>query len=407
MSEITFNENNPNGPIRRAKVDSEGRLLTFNDETITSPGNSSDVILGIGGSFTGVGELNNAPDVLFSVYTDQDGDFFAEFSTDNVNWDSSIPYKFEVGKIPVPHVLVKGPRYFRIRFVNTSGIAQTYFRLNVYFGQYSKLTASGNGRLSEDFDSLPVRPSDYHYEVALGKRQGSTTWNKYGYNPDADSGTIETVWSPGGIFQRITTPTTLDISSTSANDLTSTGTGAQSIIIYGVNENFEAITEVIQMNGLTNVTTTNLYCGVNRMAVYLVGTSEENVGTISAYVSGGGGTLQAQMPLGEGSTQQAIFFVQENHTMLLDFLFINVTRISGGGAQPTITIRGWVQSLVSGAKYEVFRDVMDTGVENHLVLNPQQPFVIGEKSILYFTVDTDTNNTTVGIRFSGVEVENL
>lgn len=35
------------------------------------------------------------------------------------------------------------------------------------------------------------------------------------------------------------------------------------------------------------------------------------------------------------------------------------------------------------------------------ISTPPTPFVIGEKSILWFTAETDQNNTTVSGRFSG------
>ena len=207
---------------------------------ITSVLNSSIVPLAAGATFTGTGELNTYADVMTTIATDQNGIYYCEFSPDGTNWDSTLTFYYDTARINPPHVIVKGNRYWRARFTNTSASAQTYFRFNSFFGSFEKLTSPINGQVSENFDALVVRPTDYKYEVARSKRQGDTTWNKYGYNNDID-GTAETVWPVGGLLTRLTSASTLSIVSTSASD-TSAGTGAQSIIVYGIDANFNSVT---------------------------------------------------------------------------------------------------------------------------------------------------------------------
>ena len=102
-----------------------------------SEGNSTTELLGSGGTFTGTGELSSAPDVMASCYSDTSGTLYFDFSTDGTNWDSTFPPTgFDVtGGINEFHIGVKGPRYFRARFVNGS-TAQTEFRLGVYYGKF-------------------------------------------------------------------------------------------------------------------------------------------------------------------------------------------------------------------------------------------------------------------------------
>ena len=376
----------------------------LNTTGVISIDNSSTTLLTNGETFTGIGELNAFPDVIINIKTDQNGTFYAEFSIDGTNWDTSLSFKYNTTRINPPHILVKGKRYFRLRFTNDSGFDQTYFRCQVDYGAFNKLTAPLNGIVSENYDAIITRPSDYYSEVAMGKRQGRTLWNKFGYNNDVDNGITEAVVSYGGTFTRITTACTLSIVSSSALDLTGTGTGTRSVVIYGVDENHNSVIEVVQLNGTTPVITTNLYFGVNRIATYLAGSLGANAGVITATATIGA-TVQAEIPIGEGTTQQAIFFTQANHTALMGWLLININKIAGGSS-PTVTIRAWVLSEVSGAKYQVFKYTMDTAVENHLELTPPQAFVVGEKSILYFTATSDTNNTIVNVRFTLIEERN-
>lgn len=260
--------------------------------------------------------------------------------------------------------------------------------------------------LAQDSSATVVRPTDYHYEVALSRRQGATTWNKFGYNGDVDSAAAEVIWNVGGLFTKLTSASTLTIVSDSTDDDGApAGIGANSIVIFGIDANRQAVTEVVTMNGTTNVVTASSWLGINRAAVYLAGSSDTNVGNITITATTGGST-QAYIAAGEGTTQQAIFFTQADHTFLADWLLINCTKLAGG-ASPRVTIKGWVQSYVSNGKYEVFRYNMDTSVENSVELSPAQPFIIGEKSVFWLEATTNTNDTIVSARFSGIEVRDV
>ena len=143
---------------------------------------------------------------------------------------------------------------------NNSGSATTSFRLNTYICKETGiLNIPVDSTMAQDYDAISTRPSDFHTEVALGRRQGVTTWNKFGYNPDIDSST-EVVASFGGTFQYLTSGETIDIvSSSTADDGDPAGTGVNSIVIYGVDENWDEQTEVVTMNGTTTVTTTSQF----------------------------------------------------------------------------------------------------------------------------------------------------
>ena len=57
-------------------------------------GNSTSTPLNSGATFTGTGiDCSAYPSVMVSCKTDQNGAIYVEFSTDNVNWDSSLMRK--------------------------------------------------------------------------------------------------------------------------------------------------------------------------------------------------------------------------------------------------------------------------------------------------------------------------
>lgn len=371
----------------------------------TSLINSTISPLAAGATFTGGWEKVTAfPSVMLAVKTDQMGSAFMEFSPDGVNLDSSLTYKVSAN-IPDIHRLSVGREYYRSCFTNTSTSGQAFLRLQTIYGDQVALTAPANLNIQQDADASVVRPTDFGYELALGKWEGTTLWNKWGYNADID-GAAETIWSSGGLFSRLTSASGLTVVSSSTAD-TAAGTGVQSIVIYAIDENYLAKTIVVTLNGTTPVivpTGTLTTFGINRAAVYAAGSGGFNAGTITITATTGG-AIQATIPLGEGSSQHAFFFVQAGHKALIDWLYINMIKTSGGG-KPEIITKCWVTSLVSGARYEVFRDYIDVSVENHTHLNPAKPLlVVGEKSLLEFQSSTDTTNTAVSLRFNLTEIK--
>jgi hypothetical protein len=371
---------------------------------LTSEANSSTTTLAAGATFTGKWQSAEAfSDVIVAVNTDQNGIFYIDFSPDAVNTDSTLTKYYNTSDIEPPHRYTVTRKYFRVRFTNDSASAQTFFRLQTTLkAGSSNLNVPLDQTLSRDYDSISVRPYDYRTEVALGLRQGHMLWNKFGHNSDVDSASTEVVAEFGGSFVPLTAASTLDLVSDDAQD-DSTGTGARSVVVYGIDADHKSQIEVIALNGTTPVTSSNSYLGVNRIAVYLAGSGQTNAGTISVTATTGGSN-QASLPAGEGTTQQLIFHTQADHQMMLEWITLNILKTSGGSA-PRVTVKGWVYSAVSASKYEVFRVNVDAGVENNVQFKPPLPFVVGEKSCFWMEATTDTNNTEVSGRFSLIEIK--
>lgn len=319
----------------------------------------------------------------------------------SISIGSSLELTFNTGRkvginLPLKEVVQDGDR---VLITAADGEAHNLLFSDWGYASAAALYSAMTPLLDEVSASLS---KDYKYSVALGSVNGATAWSKFGYNNDIDVGT-ESVVSWGGLFQRMTTADTLTLVSTSAQDSEAPATGARSVIIYGINENRESQVEVVALDGLAGVVTTNQWLGVNRIAIYLAGSGGVNTGTITATATTAGST-QGEIPAGSGTTEQAIFHTQSGHTLLLDYLLINVLKTSS--QNPVVIVRCYVTSGVSGAKYEVLTHRIDTAVENTVELRPSQPFVVGEKSIIDFQCTTDKADTQIAVRFSGIEFEN-
>ena len=116
--------------------------------------------------------------------------------------------------------LPKRERYMRFRISNSTGGAVTNVKIQVVGNKvgtgasiFPEYVAT-----AQFTPAMIVRPSYYQNEVALDRRTGNTTWNKFGYNNDVDAASEEIVAAFGGTFSIMTSADTLDVVSDNAAD---------------------------------------------------------------------------------------------------------------------------------------------------------------------------------------------
>ena len=97
----------------------------------------------------------------------------------------------------------------------------------------------------------------------------------------------------------------MKISSASTDD-TSSGTGARTVFIEGVNGTGSLVTETVTLNGQTAVNTTKEYDAIERMSVLTVGSGGKNAGIIYAgtgvVTSGVPATIYSAIGAGENNS---------------------------------------------------------------------------------------------------------
>lgn len=370
--------------------------------------NSSSSPLSASDSFTGDWcDTSGYAGIKVAVKADQDGSFIIQYSVDKVNVDSNLTRYYRTAQIEAPHKFENMRRYVRVVYTNGS-TDQAEFRLETTLTNSAGiLNIPVDSTMSQDYDAISVRPTNFKYEVALGRRQGYTLWNKFGYNTDVDTATDpEVVASFGGAFTPLTSASTLTIvSSSTADDGDPGGTGAQTIRVTGIDANRDSVVEDFTMDGTSNVVSTSTWLGINRVVVLTSGSGDTNAGTITITATTGGAT-QATIPVGESVTQQLIYFTPRNHQSLADWLLLSGHRF-GSGTEPVITFKGWVYSPLTDTKYEVFRETLDESVSTELELNLSQPFVFTEQDVFWIEAETSRDDTSVYGRFSLITVRDV
>lgn len=377
----------------------EGKRAPVRPEGVVSTLNASSTLITNGSNYTGTWEDGGGYDSLtVAVATDQDGYYEVQFSPDGTNTDSTLTRYYRTDLINPPHRFTITRRYFRVRFFNNSGSDQTYFRLQVLLGVKNSLNVPLGGIVSNDYDAEVSRPDDYDHAVARGLWQGRSTWVKFGYNQDVSSSAPEVLASFGGTYTPLTSAAAMEVLSSDANDTNSSGTGARTVLIYGVDSNGELATESVALNGTTAVATANSYFGINRLVVLTSGSGQVNAGTITVRVASAGAT-HAEIPLGKGVTQQCIFTVPAGHDAMINDILLNCRKLSGGTA-PRVTFRGWVYNRgTTATKYQIFRLDVDTAVENTVTLFKKQPLILNPTDVFWLQLETNANNTIATARF--------
>lgn len=243
-----------------------------------------------------------------------------------------------------------------------------------------------------------------HTDLAIsrGHSTGYRTLYKFGYNPDVN-GTEETVWAEGGNYLWLSSAVTMFVSSSSVNDA-SGGTGANTILIQGLDGDYKEIEETITLNGQTQVTTQLSYLRVYRAFVTLAGSGGTSGGTIYVAASGSSsgvptGTVYASLALGN-QTQIAAYTVPSGYTLYVDE--INFTAALST-ANKRVNASFHTRDFGSNVFRARFVNVLQS---NQLKQEFKYPQPFPEKTDMECRVYTDSTNNPIAASFQGVLIKN-
>ena len=124
---------------------------------VVSNDNSTTGSLLSNGSWTGSYEdVSGYSSIVVSCKTDQSGSMTIEFSPDAINADSSLTYAVASSTNEI-HRLTVTRQWARVKYLNTSAISQSYFRLQTLLGQQNLLTSNINSTIQSDADAVVTR----------------------------------------------------------------------------------------------------------------------------------------------------------------------------------------------------------------------------------------------------------
>ena len=248
---------------------------------------------------------------------------------------------------------------------------------------------------------------DWIIEAAKGSIPYHETYRKWGRNPDIDVAASEFVWEFGGNYTWQTVADEVVFTSTSTADDAS-GTGWDTVQVFGLDANFDRQTEYLQLNGQGNATTLRKYILVYRVNALapgtIVGTGEVNAGDITGTFQGTG-DVAAFCAAGDGGTMQMFDIVPNGYTLFITGFSFGSFR-TASGQDSRIVVGAFIQ-LNGLGKTLIREDVMDTTGTSHVNVFIPVPFRVPEKTRLWLEATTDQDNTRLSASIQGILVKNI
>jgi len=241
----------------------------------------------------------------------------------------------------------------------------------------------------------------FELQVARGQIRGHSIVHIFGYNPDVDSASEETVWTAGGLYQHLDTPSIMKVSSSSASD-TSAGVGARSIYIVGINSTGGEVTETVTLNGQTPVNTTHTYSSIQTSSVVSIGSATHNEGNISI----GTGTVTGGVP----ANIYGHILATENKSLIGHYTIpagYTGYLISGGMSSGTEGGTAYITGRLKVKQNDiVYTSSIVTFGNGQVNFDFKYPVAIPEGACIQATAKSTANNEAVSCNFEVVLIKN-
>lgn len=252
--------------------------------------------------------------------------------------------------------------------------------------------------------------TDFWLEAAKGNISGHVTVNKFGRATDCDSGVDCDVWDGANatdaqdIWTAPTAARAHQVVSSSTSD-TSGGAGAQQVQVYGLTDwDTKEVSEVVTLNGTTNVATTNSYVIIHRIKVISFGASGPNVGQITA-TADTDSTVTAQILIGEGQTQMAIYGIPSTQTAYMAQYYASANK---GSTSLEVNISVLLATLPA-TQPAVFLTKLTYGLNtegvNAATVDSTPPRGMSGPAIIKIQANASSNNVDVSAGFNMVLVD--
>ena len=222
-------------------------------------------------------------------------------------------------------------------------------------------------------------------DVAKGIVPGSFIMDKFGANHNLNIAQAADIWTAGEAdvgkqiydYQGFDLPgeEILDINSTSGLD-TALGTGANLLLLEGLDANFDVITDIIMLDGANIVKSNKAFLRLYRSFVVSAGATGFNQGVIR-HVATTTGYVMGEIEIGKNQTLMALYTVPRNHTALLYSIFASVSKKS---VATECDIEGYVRPFGGVFLLRLQRGMSTFGTSHFDIDVSSTPTMIPEKS---------------------------
>lgn len=231
------------------------------------------------------------------------------------------------------------------------------------------------------------------FELQVSRGQIYLHENICPYGINADIGTSsETVWAEGGIYTYPSAATVMKVSSSSADDAAA-GTGARTVLISGLDADYNEISETVTLDGQDEVETTNEFLRINEAFVLTAGSGKGNAGNIyigtGTVTTGKPATVFGILPTSAGRLEQAVYTVPANHSAYIHkFVFSSFNATAGAATF------GQLWTLTPAGVYVLATTVRIAGTETY-ECSAHNPFKVPEKTDIEYRSSASSGSANV------------
>ena len=253
------------------------------------------------------------------------------------------------------------------------------------------------------YTTAPYARDDFYLALAKGDIKGHTSQFKFSRSSTITV-TESVVWDGATTFTWLQSEKQVTVVSGSADDTNITGIGAWTVALYGLDDNFEEISEIISMNGLTPVTSVNSYRRIYRALVVASGTdsatSDANKGIITISTVDATPVTMARILIGNGQTLMSPFTIPAGKTGYVT----GANFSTGQGKQVLIKakVRNALQSANGAFSVKYVVDIYENVFDPDFKVGYRIP----EKTDLCFTASTTSGTVDASISYGIILVDN-
>lgn len=251
------------------------------------------------------------------------------------------------------------------------------------------------------------RPRDYLTEVQRGNVPGQSMVHKFGRNDAVPNGSWAHIsLTPFSTANFLTSAVTMRIKAGGDGNDTAGGSGAREVVIQGIDENFNEVTEAVATNGaLASSATAIKFLRVHRAWVSAVGTYTGSNAAAIVIEDSGGAADYITIGAGEGQTQYTGWTVPVGYTAYLTH--VHVTVDSNKTANIRCVTRESIDDISAPMKAKRLKLFWDGIQQPGLRYNPRGPELkIEEKTDIWFEAYGDGAVSQVSCDFELLVVKN-
>ena len=260
-----------------------------------------------------------------------------------------------------------------------------------------------------------VLSRDFALDASLGLVSKYRTINKFGESDNLDAALTDIWDGSSGAFSALggsliwlppTAAATHDITSSSALDIDSTGTGCRTVDVTGL-ESWDAAaetTETVVMNGTGDVETTALWVIIYRMECMTWGTGGLNAGVITATAKAPSATtLTAGMMVGHNQTQMMIYGISSRMKLRVTHMHVELFETVGAALRAdgdVLFMRDPATNAVNGTAWTI-KDHFELSTDVGWTQNFYPPKIFDGPGILKYQAIGSTTDIDIIASFDG------